>query len=324
MQTSLDLYLIVTLHTPSVCVLLESKLEVFHPGRHHLRHAMRRGETPQAHATLPVAEDDSRTGGQHRRIDGGDPATTGLGKKGDSAPMRCEMLRKFLGGLVLLLLGTAVVTSLVFYWLNTEKAQDARSQWPTAQATVLASSAKEGDLTVNFAYEIEGVRYLAKRTWSPVGKDRMRMAQSMYPPGTVVPVMYNPTDHAKAVIDPVACDPSGVQFVLSAVAAIAGGGLGLIGIGMLATCRHNGRKGGDQTPQDAEGKGPDRPSLLGLVACAAVAALGVLAILYGRTDVRCTVWLSSLGAFAVFFGVLGALYSLFPGLRGSYGDYEQM
>lgn len=121
---------------------------------------------------------------------------------------------KVIAGLLLLLTAGVVwgwAVPLAFKYYETAEAEQdaleqARSKWPTVQGIVLTSSMQMDDVptvTVEFEYQVHGVRYLGEQYWyrSLFGSPA-KLSEENYWPEKTVPIYYNPTNPAEAFVAP--------------------------------------------------------------------------------------------------------------------------
>ena len=150
------------------------------------------------------------------------------------------MPKKLLLGLLLALAGVTGLLVTGHFLDAREQRMFGRSEWPITQGTVLSShlgvtSGDNVDLTVEFAYLIDGVRYVQKQQWS-VGEElfsetppEAQAAKLRYSPGRIVPVYYNPLNPLESAVETRVYDTTGWEvyvygggFTLSILMVLAG------------------------------------------------------------------------------------------------------
>ena len=117
-------------------------------------------------------------------------------------------------------IGLVVVLSLLFViglmWSYLESRNQVRLQWPTAQGIISASSYRhpaEGSdsLVVDFSYEVGGMLYVGRDTLPVLRSGKVLAGKGVvvgvYTPaspweGKILPVHYNPANHADAFVFP--------------------------------------------------------------------------------------------------------------------------
>ena len=156
-----------------------------------------------------------------------------------------SMVRRRFVGAVLLLLGGAVLAATFVSWGALYDSQRARLQWPTVTGAVLASDVHGEitggdnlDVTVRFAYDIDGRSYTGTQTWG-VGEaflgrttSQSRAAEQKYRPGARAAVYYDPEDPAHAVVEPLGVS-GGWEAIAYSLPMWAGLALAIVGIRMV-------------------------------------------------------------------------------------------
>ncbi len=162
------------------------------------------------------------------------------------------MLKKIITGVLIVLAGVAMWPLVWMQMTDIDRTMSLRSNWPTTRGTVINSnlvgeflSDDNVDIVVEFAYQIDDMRYVGKQTWS-VGEElfgstppEAKAAIAKYSAGTVVTVYYNPMNHSESALEPRALDISwkayffGMVFIAGMILPIAG--IVVVGKGIYKT-----------------------------------------------------------------------------------------